>query len=144
MKAIDLPRFKATCTELMDMERSAFETYTQAIEYYREDPLHSMLMEIRSAHDEKIDCLADHLGHYRTDPAGSPDLFSGAVEVTSMIFGEGAALMALEAGEAEAAQAYLDAASDPGLPPAFKVDLRRKVIPRVKANLLELETARLG
>lgn len=124
------------------MERSAFDTYTQAIEFYAADPLRSLLMEIRSAHDENLDCLADYLGNSREDPAPVPDRFSGAVEMTSRIFGEGAGLMALEAGEAEAVHAYRDAISDPSLPATFKGDLRHKVLPRVKANLLELESAR--
>lgn len=142
MNTIDLSRFRQTCGELVEMERSAFDSYTEAIGHYGWEPLRTVLMEIRSAHDENLDCLGDHLRVCPADPGGQPDLFSGAVELTSRIFGEEAGLMALEAGEVEAIRAYRKAIADPDLPPAFRGDLRRKILPRMKANILELEGAR--
>jgi len=142
MKTLDRSPFAEICRELLGMERSAFENYTQALEFYRDDPLQSMLLSIRSSHDENLGFLVEQLGASATDDASHPDRFSSAIEGASAIFGEGAALMALEAGEAEAAKAYYDAIVNPNLPQFFKDEVRDNLLPRVKANMLELEMAR--
>ena len=141
MNVIDHSGSKETCIGLLNLERAAFETYSQAIDFYKEDPLHSRLLSIRSAHDENLDYLSSQLGAW-VEETLEPDSFPKAVEGAAAIFGEGAALMALEAGEAEAAHAYEEAISNPRLPRSLKDDLRGKLLPRLRANLLELEDAR--
>jgi hypothetical protein len=139
---MDHSPFLETCRELLAMERGAFETYTEALEFYRDDPLQSVLLSIRSAHDGNLDFLADQVGASSEETGKAVDRFSGAVEGTSIVFGEGAALMALEAGENQLAEAYARAIADPRLPRYLKDDLRDRLLPRVKANLLELEMVR--
>lgn len=142
MTTLDRSPFGGICTELLNMERAAFETYTEALEFYGDDPMHSVFLSIRSAHDENVDYLAEQLGASALELNGPRDAFSGAVEGASRIFGEGAALMALQAGEAQAADAYQNAIANNRLPRSLRDDLRDKLLPRVKANLLELEMAR--
>lgn len=142
MNALERTPFLETCRELLAMERGAFETYSGALEFYHDDPLRAVLLSIRSAHDGNLDFLADQVGSSR-EPAGEiVDRFSGAVEGASAIFGEGAALLALEAGESRLAEAYVHAIGDPRMPRYLRDELRNRLLPRVKANLMELEMAR--
>lgn len=129
--------------ELLAMERGAFETYTEALECYG-DPLQAILLSIRSAHDSNLDFLADHLGAL-SEPVGAiKDRFSSAVEGTSIVFGEGAALMALEAGESQLAAAYDSAIQDGRLSRELRDELKNRLLPRIRANLVELETVRFS
>lgn len=144
MKTVDESPFMDTCRELLKMERGAFEMYTQALEFYRDDPLQAVLLSIRSAHDGNLDFLADQVGSSADGAGKAMDRFSGAVEGTSIVFGEGAALMALEAGENQLAEAYANAIGDARLPRYLRDDLRDRILPRVKANLMELEMARFS
>lgn len=141
MKVIEFSGLEESCSELLNMERAAFETYSEAIDFYKDDPLHSLLLSIRSAHDENLDYLSVQLGASMQETLKS-DGFSKAVEGAAAIFGEGAALMALEAGEAEAAKAYEHAITNPMLPRPFRDDIRDRLLPRVRENLQELEEAR--
>lgn len=144
MKTLDQPSLLRTCRELLAMERGAFETYTEALDFYRDEPLQSVLLSIRSAHDSNLDFLTDQVGSSSGIPGKAVDRFSGAVEGASIVFGEGAVLMALEAGERQLAEAYARAIEEPDLPRFLRDELRDRIFPRVKANLLELEMARFS
>lgn len=142
METLEQTPLLETCRELLAMERGAFETYTEALEFYG-DPLQAILLSIRSAHDSNLDFLADQVGS-SSEPELGVDRFSGAVGGTSIVFGEGAALMALEAGENQLAEAYAHAISDPRLPRYLRDELRNRLLPLIKANLMELEMARFS
>jgi hypothetical protein len=133
------------CRRLIGIETAASETYTEALDYFHDDPEQALLIAIRAGHDENIDCISDHLVAMgeNTDPSSEAgDRFSQAVESISVTFGETATLMALEAGEAAALDECRAAIADSEVPPTLKEDLRSRMIPRLLRHVAELEKLR--
>jgi hypothetical protein len=133
------------CRRLIGIETAASETYTEALDYFHDDPEQALLIAIRAGHDENIDCISDHLVAMgeNTDPSSEAgDRFSQAVESISVTFGETATLMALETGEAAALDECRAAIADSEVPPTLKEDLRSRMIPRLLRHVAELEKLR--
>ncbi|WP_367873994.1 hypothetical protein [Luteolibacter sp. Populi] len=127
------------------MELSANETYTEALDFFHDDPEQSLMMAIRAGHDENVDCLSDHLvarGGDLNPDAEAREFFSKAVEGVSCTFGETATLLALEAGETGAMKEYRRAMEDPELPPGLREDIRGRIMPRLRRHIEELERLR--
>jgi hypothetical protein len=145
MTAPEPQAYVNACRRLIGIEAAASDTYTDALDFFHDDPEQSLLLAIRAGHDENIDCISDHLVALgeNTDPsADARDRFSQAVESVSLTFGESAALMALEAGETAALQECRTVIADPGVPPTLKEDLRSRMIPRLLRHVAELEKLR--
>jgi hypothetical protein len=133
------------CRRLIGVEMSASETYTEALDYFHDDPEQSLLIAIRAGHDENVDCLGDHLvalGKEIQPEAEVRNFFSKAVEGVSSTFGESATLLALEAGETGALKECRAALADPQAPDSLKEDLRHRLIPRLQRHVEELERLR--
>lgn len=146
MKMLESTGYHAASKRLLGIELSAFETYTQAIDDFHDDPERSILLANRSRHAANIDCLMDHLatlGAEMDSATRANANFSKAVEGVSMTFGESAAMMALEAGEAATLKVCRQAMFDSEIPSTLKEDLRGRLIPRLEKNVAELEKARL-
>ena len=147
MKMLESTGYHAASKRLLGIELSAFETYTQAIDDFHDDPERAMLLANRSRHAANIDCLMDHLaalGAEMDSTTRANASFSKAVEGVSITFGESAALMALEAGEAAALKTCRQAMQESEVPSTLKEDLRGRLIPRLEKNVADLETLRLG
>jgi hypothetical protein len=144
MTAPESHAYVDACRRLIGIESAASETYTEALDFFHDDPEQSLLLAIRAGHDENIDCISDHLVAMgkAVEPAGAPDRFSKAVESVSLTFGESATFMALEAGEAAALDECQAAITDPEVPATLKEDLRSRLIPRLQRHVAELERLR--
>jgi hypothetical protein len=133
------------CRRLIKIESAASDTYTDALDFFHDDPEPSLLLAIRAGHDENIDCLSDDLvalGKSADSGEGPGDHFSQAVESISLTFGESATFMALEAGEAAALEDCRTAIADPEVPSPLKEDLRSRIVPRLLRHVAELEKLR--
>ena len=133
------------CRRLLGVEMSACETYTEALDYFHDDPEQSLLLAIRAGHDENVDCLGDHivaLGMEIRPDDDTRNFFSKAVEGVSSTFGESATLLALEAGETGALKECRAGLANPAVPDSLKEDLRHRLIPRLQRHVEELERLR--
>lgn len=145
MTAPEPQAYLNACRRLIGIEAAASDTYTEALDFFHDDPEQSLLLAIRAGHDENIDCISDHLvalGKDTHPQEEGRDRFSQAVEGVSRAFGESATLMALEAGETAALDECRTAIADPEVPPTLKEDLRSRMIPRLLRHVAELEKLR--
>lgn len=93
-------------------ERSAVETYNQALEKLADDPaLHQRLRSLRDSHSARVGKLSSRI----RDLGGKPDETSGAwgsfaklIEGGAKMFGKAAAISALEEGEDHGKRLYED------------------------------------
>lgn len=83
-------------------EISAVETYRQALEKLGHAPSHTLLQECLQSHAERVSVLTQQirtLGGSPSTNSGIWGAFAKAVEGSAKIFGEEAAIAALEEGE---------------------------------------------
>lgn len=111
-------------------ELSAVETYGQAIEKLQQSNVHNELTECRTSHARR----ADMLRRYITDIGGSPSDDSGVwggfaklVEGGAKIFGDKAAIAAIEEGEDHGRNDYKRGLED--LTPSARAFVSGKLLP---------------
>ncbi|MET0391245.1 MAG: demethoxyubiquinone hydroxylase family protein [Polyangiales bacterium] len=83
-------------------EISAVETYRQALDKLNASPSHTLLHECLQSHAERVSVLTQQirtLGGAPSTSSGVWGAFAKAVEGSAKIFGEEAAIAALEEGE---------------------------------------------
>lgn len=121
------------CNKLYRGEISAIETYTQAIDKFKDEAEHSTLADLRREHIFS----ADRLRHSVRDMGGEPTTDSGAwgawariVEGTAKLMGDSPALKALLEGEEHGQKEYEEALDDDGVLPGCKEMIRNELLPR--------------
>jgi hypothetical protein len=86
---------------LLRGEISAVETYDQAIEKFRDDPI-PVLLENRASHQDRLPALRERIAELGGTPDASSGMWGGfakLVEGSAKLFGRDAAIAALEEGE---------------------------------------------
>jgi uncharacterized protein (TIGR02284 family) len=131
------------CNSLLRGERSAVETYDQALEKYREKPVVvTELTRIRSEHEAAVRVLESNV----RSMGGEPDESSGpwgsvaaAVQATAGLFGAGSALESLQQGEKSGKRDYEKALDDDEVMPECKSLIQTKLLPPVEEHVIALE-----
>lgn len=135
------------CNGLLRGERSAVETYNQAIEKYPTSPAAPELSRIRDEHISAVNRLAENVrsmgGEPETD-SGAWGVFAKAVQATSNLFGAGSALESLQKGEASGRADYQNALVDNEVMPTCKDMIREELLPRTVAHIAALDQLALS
>ena len=95
--------------ELLRGEVSAVETYRQALEKLNASPNRTQLDDCRRSHEQRVAKLRDQVARSGGQPAqgsGAWGAFARLVEGGAKVFGEGAAVAALEEGEDHGLKLY--------------------------------------
>ncbi len=114
--------------ELLRGELSAVETYRQAIEKLGSSPTSAQLEDCRRSHEERVGKLRAWVARMGGQPAkdsGAWGAFARLVEGGAKVFGERAAVSALEEGEDHGLKLYRDdlAKLDPASRQLVETDL---------------------
>ena len=126
------------CNSLLRGEISAVETYTQAIDKFRNDPEISTLEQIRSEHVESANRLRENvrsMGGAPSNDSGAWGAFSKMVEGAAKLMGSSAALKGLKQGESYGKNNYEDALRNDDVMPGCKDMIRRELLPRQVRHL---------
>ena len=134
------------CNSLLRGELSAIETYQQALEKFRGDTAEGALQQILAEHGENARLIREHIlsmdgGEPATD-SGAWGAFAKAVEGTAKLFGESAALKALQEGEEHGINEYEDALESDDVMEEMKDLIRARFIPVLTRHIRQLEALR--
>lgn len=131
-----------TLNGLLRGELAATETYQQAMAKVGSGPGATELDRIHREHREAANAIRQHIHHHDDKPvqgSGCWGAFAKAVEGTSKLFGNAAALKALKEGEESGINSYEDALEDATLPADCKELVRSRLLPQTKAHVPVLE-----
>lgn len=135
------------CNGLLRGERSAVETYNQAIEKHSTSPAAPELSHIRDQHISAVNRLVENVrsmgGEPETD-SGAWGVFAKAVQATSNLFGAGSALESLQRGEASGRSDYESALNDEEVMPTCKDMIRDELLPRTIGHIATLDRLALN
>ena len=109
-------------------ELSAVETYDQALSKAEDTGAKSVLRENKSSHAARVDTLRSEiqkLGGEPADSSGAWGAFAKAVQGGAKVFGESAAISALEEGEDHGLKMY----KDDDIPPTLRTLVTHKLLP---------------
>ena len=119
-----------TLNSFLRGEISAVETYRQAIDKLRDKPEASTLSECMRSHQQRVSLLADEISSRGGKPAQSSGpwgAFAKLLEGGAKLFGEKAAIAALEEGEDHGRDDYKRDA--PKLEPDARAFVQQQLIP---------------
>jgi uncharacterized protein (TIGR02284 family) len=112
-------------------ERSAVETYNQAIEKFKDDPaMQRSLQPLRDSHSARVQELSSRirsLGGKPDETSGAWGSFAKLVEGSAKLFGKSAAIGALEEGEDHGKRLYNDDIDE--LSPDTQTFMRSQIMP---------------
>jgi hypothetical protein len=103
-----------TLNKFLRGELAAVETFNQAIERLKTSSFSADLAECRRSHEERVELLRQQivrLGGKPVEGSGAWGSFANLVEGGAKLFGEKAALSALEEGEDHGVKLYRDEAA---------------------------------
>lgn len=127
---------------LLRGELAATETYQQALAKIGEDRGATELQHIHTEHREAANTLrlaVHHHGGHPDQSSGAWGTFAKAVEGVAKLFGNTAALEALELGEKHGLTDYEKALEDQDLPDDCKVLIRDTLVPQTRSHIQILE-----
>lgn len=131
------------CNGLLRGERSAVETYDQALEKYADEPaVVSELTRIRGEHAEAVRELEGNvrsMGGTPEDSSGAWGAFANTVQGAANLFGAGSALEALQQGEKAGMGDYEKALENEDVMPECKGLIRAKLLPPLREHISTLE-----
>ena len=131
------------CNGLLRGERSAVETYDQALGKYRKQPpVFAELTRIRDEHAAAVSALEENvrsMGGTPDDSSGTWGTIAGAIQATANLFGAGSALESLQQGEKAGQHDYEEALADEGVMTECKGLIRAKLLPPVQGHVTALE-----
>ncbi len=129
------------CNKLLRGERSAVETYDQAIEKYADNPALRDLERIRAEHVAAVGRLEENVRSI----GGTPDQTSGAwgtfatmVQGAANLFGDDSAVAALINGEKNGQKDYENGLEDDDIMPECKT-LYREELAKINEHIASLE-----
>jgi len=129
------------CNRLLRGERSAVETYNQAIDKFRGEPAAGPLSQLRDEHHDSVGVLEQNvrsMGGKPDDTAGAWGAVANTVQAAANLFGQNSAVEALESGEKSGKSDYESALEDPDVMPECKDLIRQTLLPRVEEHLQAL------
>lgn len=130
------------CNKLLRGERSAVETYDQAIEKFGEDPVLAELHRLRGEHSFAVSTLETNVRSMGGEPdqgAGAWGAFANAVQGTANLFGTDSALEALRNGEKSGLGDYESALRDSQVMPECKALIRSELLPKITEHIQALD-----
>jgi uncharacterized protein (TIGR02284 family) len=130
------------CNRLLRGERSAVETYNQAIERFTDSPARPELERIRTEHHEAVNRLIQsvrEMGGTPDESSGSWGVFARGVQGAANLFGAGSAVSNLQNGEEHGRSDYEDALQDEDVMPEHKAMIRDELLPRIQRHISTLE-----
>jgi uncharacterized protein (TIGR02284 family) len=131
-----------TCNSLLRGERSAVETYDQALEKYRDKPeVAAELSRIRGEHADAVRQLEDNVRSMGGTPdteSGAWGAFAQAVQGAANLFGTGSALESLQQGEKSGERDYESALKDDDVMPECKNLINSQLLPPVREHVSRL------
>jgi bacterioferritin (cytochrome b1) len=113
-------------------ELSASETYRQALDRLANAPFATELMENKRSHEQRVEMLRNQiiaLGGRPSDDSGSWGSFAKLIEGGAKLFGEKAAISALEEGEDHGLKLYRDRSDLEKLDLATRDFIERSLLP---------------
>lgn len=131
------------CNGLLRGERSAVETYAQAMEKLSEPAAQSELNRIYTEHVSAVSLLEENvrsMGGVPDDGAGVWGAFANAVQGTANVLGAKVALESLKAGEENGQRDYEKALEDDDVMPECKEMIRTSLLPFTSEHVTALET----
>lgn len=131
-----------TCNKLLRGERSAVETYDQAIEKYGHESAVSDLRAIRQEHAESVALLEENVRSMGGTPdatAGAWGAFANTVQAAANLLGANSALEALQSGEKTGQSGYQSALDDAEVMTTCKDLIRTTLLPRTTEHVARLE-----
>ncbi len=130
------------CNKLLRGERSAVETYDQAIEKYGNKPVLGELRRLRDEHSVSVQTLEHNVRSMGGDPddsAGAWGVFANTVQGAANLIGPNSALEALQRGEQSGQSDYEGALEDDEVMPECKDLIRAQLLPKVTEHIATLE-----
>ena len=134
-----------TIDKLLKDELAAKETYQQVLDKFREDvSLGSAdyLQPIYEDHKEAVSSLQEQavqMGGSPTEDSGIWGTWSEIVQGGANMFGQKAALKALQEGEKTGADDYEEALQDPDLPTEVRSLIETKLLPAQQSHIRTLD-----
>jgi uncharacterized protein (TIGR02284 family) len=120
------------CNSLLRGEISAIETYTQAIEKFRDEPEVALLEDIRREHVASANQLRENvhqMGGKPSNESGAWGAWAKTVEGAAKLIGDSAALKALQEGEEHGEKEYRAAIKDDGVLPQCRTMFETELLP---------------
>lgn len=130
------------CNKLLRGERSAVETYDQAIEKYGDKPVLEELRRLRDEHSVSVRTLEHNvlsMGGKPDDSSGMWGAFANTVQGAANLIGPNSALEALQRGEQSGKSDYEGALEDQEVMPECKDMIRAQLLPKVTEHITTLE-----
>lgn len=129
------------CNKFLRGERSAVETYDQAIEKFGHKQDLGDLQRIRDEHREAVTRLEEHIrtmGGTPDQDSGAWGTFAKAVQGAANLIGADSAISSLQQGESHGRSDYADALEDIDVLPEVKEMVRTHLLPRTDDHIQEL------
>ena len=130
------------CNKLLRGERSAVETYDQAIDKYGDKPVLTELRRLRDDHSVSVQTLKNNvrsMGGKPDDDAGVWGAFANTVQGAANLIGPNSALEALQRGEQSGQSDYENALEDSEVMPECKDMIRGQLLPKITEHIATLE-----
>jgi uncharacterized protein (TIGR02284 family) len=134
-----------TIDKLLRDELAAKETYQQVLDKFREEASLSgadFLKPIYEDHKEAVSSLQEQavqMGGTPTEDSGIWGTWSEIVQGGANMFGQKAALKALQEGEKTGADDYEEALQDPDLPSEVRSLIETKLLPAQQSHIRTLD-----
>jgi uncharacterized protein (TIGR02284 family) len=128
--------------ELIRGERSAVDTYLQALEKVGDDPRASDLKPMVTDHEQAIRLLSDKVqacGGKPSSDSGAWGTWAETVMGTAKIFGDRAALSALKQGEEHGVKQYEEALENNELDASARSMIQNQLLPQQKAHIQTID-----
>lgn len=130
------------CNKLLRGERSAVETYDQAIKKHGNKPVLAELDRLLAEHRAAVRTLENNvrsMGGEPAESAGAWGAVANTVQGAANLLGAGSALEALQNGEKSGKNDYEDALQDAEVMPECKNLIRAELLPMVTEHIATLE-----
>jgi uncharacterized protein (TIGR02284 family) len=130
------------CNKLLRGERSAVETYDQAIKKFSNEPVITDLHRLRDEHVNAVNTLAENvraMGGHPDESAGAWGAFANTVQGAANLLGTGSALEALQKGEQSGQGEYQNALDDAEVMPECKNLIQAQLLPKTAEHIAMLE-----
>jgi uncharacterized protein (TIGR02284 family) len=130
------------CNRLLRGERSAVETYEQAIREYGSEPAAPELSRIHQEHQRAVSVLEENVRSMGGQPdteAGAWGAFANTVQAAANLLGTNSALEALQTGEKSGKSDYESALEDDDVMAGCKELIRSTLLPAVNEHIATLE-----
>lgn len=129
--------------ELLRGERSAIETYTQALSKVAADPGAERLRQALQDHQTAVAEISSEitrLGGKPTETSGAWGVWAKTVTGSAKLLGDSAALKALKEGEQHGIKEYQETLDNDNVPATFKSKVQEKFLPQQQAHVATLDS----